>query len=149
MIATVKSAALAALPVVVALATLSSLSSVACIGSPTAATTSAPFSETDVTVGTGTAAASGNTLVVTYSGYLFDSSQPSSQGAQFDTSGSFQFVLGKAQVIDGWDQGLVGMKVGGRRRLVIPPSLAYGDTRHGPIPPNATLLFDITLVSVQ
>ena len=52
-------------------------------------------------------------------------------------------------VIAGWDQGLVGMKVGGRRRLVIPPSLAYGDTRHGPIPPNATLLFDITLVSVQ
>src|SRR5437764_10526952 len=149
MIATVKIAALAALPVVVALATLSSLSSAACVGSPTAATTSAPFSQTDITVGTGTAAASGNTLTVTYTGYWFDSSQPSSQGAQFDTSSNYSFALGKGIVIAGWDQGLVGMKVGGRRRLVIPPSLAYGDTRHGPIPPNATLLFDITLVSVQ
>ena len=149
MIATVKLAAIAARTIVIALWTLSSLSSAACVGSPTAATTSAPFSQTDVTIGTGTAAAAGNTLVVTYTGWLFDSSQPSSQGAQFDTSSNFSFVLGKGQVIDGWDQGLVGMKVGGRRRLVIPPSLAYGDTRHGPIPPNATLLFDITLVSVQ
>src|SRR5438552_13987191 len=120
MIATVKIAALAALPLVVA------LSSAACVGSPTAATTSAPFSQTDVTVGTGTAAASGNTLAVTYTGWLFDSSQPSSQGAQFDTSSNFSFVLGKGTVIAGWDQGLLGMKVGGRRRLVIPPSLAYG-----------------------
>jgi FKBP-type peptidyl-prolyl cis-trans isomerase FkpA len=146
MIATVKVAALAALSVVVVLATLSST---ACVGSPTATTTSAPFSQTDVTVGTGTAAASGNTLVVTYTGYLFDSSQPSGQGAQFDTSSDYSFALGKGVVIAGWDQGLIGMKVGGRRRLVVPPSLAYGDTRHGPIPPNATLLFDITLISVQ
>ncbi len=145
MIVTVKLADIAALPIVVALSTLSS----ACIGSPTAATTSAPFSQTDITIGTGLAAANGNTLAVTYTGWLFDSSQPSSQGAQFDTSNNYSFVLGNGTVIAGWDQGLLGMKVGGRRRLVIPPSLAYGDTRRNLIPPNATLLFDITLVSVQ
>ena len=148
MIATVKIAALA-LPIVVALSTLSTLSSAACVGSPTTATTSAPFSQTDVTIGTGAAAVSGNTLAVTYTGWLFDSSQPSSQGAQFDTSNNYSFVLGNGTVIPGWDQGLLGMKVGGRRRLVIPPSLAYGDTRRNILPPNATLLFDITLISVQ
>ena len=117
---------------------------------PTGASVGAPFSQTDLIVGTGTAAASTSTLGVNYIGWLFDPAQPSSEGAQFDASPStFTFTLGSGQVIQGWDQGLVGMKVGGKRRLIIPPSLAYGDSRHGPIPPNATLVFDITLLSVQ
>jgi len=61
----------------------------------------------------------------------------------------FQFVLGAGQVISGVDQGVVGMKVGGTRELVIPPNLAYGSTGNGPIPPNATIVFDLELVSVQ
>ena len=136
---------------IVALLAAIALSDAACATAPpTSASTGAPFSQTDLIVGTGAAATSGNLLGVTYTGWLFDSTQPSSQGAQFDASTStFSFTLGSGQVIQGWDQGLVGMKVGGRRRLVIPPSLAYGDARHGPIPANATLLFDITLVSVQ
>ncbi|HYM23487.1 MAG TPA: FKBP-type peptidyl-prolyl cis-trans isomerase [Vicinamibacterales bacterium] len=117
---------------------------------PTGTSIGATFSQTDLIVGTGTAAANSNTLGVTYVGWLFDPLQPQSQGAQFDASTStFTFTLGSGQVIAGWDQGLVGMKVGGTRRLVIPPSLGYGDVRHGPIPPNSTLIFDIVLVSVQ
>jgi FKBP-type peptidyl-prolyl cis-trans isomerase len=69
---------------------------------------------------------------------------------QFDSRPSFQFPLGTGQVIRGWDLGVAGMRVGGQRRLVIPPELAYGDRSPGaPIPPNATLVFDITLNSVQ
>ena len=134
-----------------ALFAAAALSTAACSASlPTSASIGAPFSQTDLIAGTGTAAASGSTLGVNYIGWLFDPSQPSSQGAQFDASTStFTFTLGSGQVIQGWEQGLVGLKVGGKRRLIIPPSLAYGDSRHGPIPPNATLIFDITLLSVQ
>ena len=119
--------------------------------SPTAptVTTAAPFSQSDIVVGGGAVAANGNTLTVGYTGWLFDSAQPNAQGAQFDSSAAFSFALGQGQVIAGWDQGLVGMRVGGKRRLVIPPSLAYGDTRHTVIPPNATLLFEVTLIAVQ
>ena len=119
--------------------------------SPTAptVTTSAPFSQSDIVVGTGAVAASGNTLTVGYTGWLFDSAQPNAEGAQFGSSTAFSFLLGQGQVIAGWDQGLVGMRVGGKRRLVIPPSLAYGDTRQTVIPPNATLLFEVTLIAVQ
>ena len=127
------------------------LSTAACSASlPTGASIGAPFSQTDLITGTGAAAASGSTLGVSYTGWLFDPAQPSSEGAQFDASTStFTFTLGSGQVIQGWEQGLVGMKVGGKRRLIVPPSLAYGDSRHGPIPPNATLIFDVTLISVS
>ena len=113
-------------------------------------TTSAPYSQTDLVVGTGATAAAGNNVTVAYTGWLHDSSKVDAKGAQFD-SGSITFVLGTGRVIRGWDQGLVGMRVGGRRRLVIPPDLAYGnnspDTSR--IPQNATLVFDVTLNNVQ
>src|SRR5215831_14606290 len=118
---------------------------VGCSPSAPTVTTNAPFSQSDIVVGGGAVAATGNTLTVAYTGWLFDSAQPNAEGAQFDSSTAFSFPLGQGQVIAGWDQGLVGMRVGGKRRLVIPPSLAYGDTRHGVIPPNATLLFEVTL----
>jgi FKBP-type peptidyl-prolyl cis-trans isomerase FkpA len=114
----------------------------------TTKTTSAPYSQTDLVVGTGTVAATGNTLTVAYTGWLHDSSKPDAKGAQFDSSNNFSFRLG-GNVIAGWNQGVVGMRVGGQRRLVIPPELAYGSSGNGPIPPNATLVFDITLNSVQ
>ena len=113
-------------------------------------TTSAPYSQTDLVVGTGTIAQSGNQVTVAYTGWLHDSSRPEAKGTQFDSNSNFSFRLGTGSVIRGWDQGVVGMRVGGQRRLVIPPELAYGDRSPGsPIPPNATLVFDITLNSVQ
>jgi FKBP-type peptidyl-prolyl cis-trans isomerase FkpA len=124
--------------------------SAGCGGSPT--TPTAPFSQSDVRVGTGASAASGNTLSVNYTGWIYDASQPEQKGAKFESSiGStpLSFVLGAGQVIPGWDQGIPGMRVGGLRRLVIPPSLAYGGTRNGPIPPNATLVFEVELLSVE
>lgn len=111
-----------------------------------------PFSATDLTVGTGTTATAGRMVSVNYTGWLYDGSQPDNKGTQFDSSagrGPFTFLLGAGQVIGGWDQGVAGMKIGGKRRLVIPPSLGYGSTGSGPIPPNATLVFDVELTLVQ
>jgi len=88
-------------------------------------------------------------VTVAYTAWLYDSSKTDGKGAQFD-SNNYTFTLGTGQVIKGWDQGVVGMRVGGQRRLVIPPDLAYGSAgSSGVIPPNATLVFDITLISVQ
>lgn len=113
-------------------------------------TTSAPYSQTDLVVGTGATAQSGNLVTVAYTGWLHDSSRPEAKGTQFDSSTNFSFRLGAGAVIRGWDQGVAGMKVGGQRRLVIPPELAYGNQSPGyPIPANATLVFDVTLNSVQ
>ena len=117
--------------------------------SPTPSTTSAPYSQTDLVVGTGAIAAPGNTVTVAYTGWLHDSSRPDAKGTQFD-SNTIQFRLGTGQVIRGWDQGIAAMRVGGQRRLVIPPDLAYGSSSRPPtIPPNATLVFDVTLNGVQ
>ncbi len=118
---------------------------------PTAptSTTSAPYSQTDLVVGTGATAAVGNLVTVAYTGWLHDSSKPDAKGSQFDSNSSYSFRLGTGAVIRGWDLGVVGMRVGGQRRLVIPPELAYGSSGNGPIPPNATLVFDITLNNVQ
>jgi peptidylprolyl isomerase len=99
----------------------------------------------DTQPGSGAAAKEGDTLVVNYTGKLQD-------GTVFDSSVGktpFEFMLGGGQVIPGWDQGLVGMKVGGKRTLTIPPDLAYGAQGTGPIPPNATLTFDIELISIK
>jgi FKBP-type peptidyl-prolyl cis-trans isomerase FkpA len=133
------------------------LVAVACVGaascskSPNAPTSTAPYSQVDLLVGNGTEAATGNTLTVNYTGWIYDASKPDNKGLQFDTSigkDPFVFALGTASVIAGWDKGLVGMKVGGIRRLVVPPSLAYGDVRNSSIPPYSTLVFEIELVDV-
>src|SRR5262245_66177723 len=126
-------------------------STFACVDAPASPTTTAPFSQTELLVGTGADALTGSTVTVNYTGWLYDASKTDNKGLQFDSSigrTPFQFTLGTGQVIRGWDQGIPGMKVGGRRRLVIPPSLAYGNTRSGPIPPNATLVFEVQLVSI-
>ena len=117
---------------------------------PTTITTpSSPFRSVDLVVGTGTLAVAGNRVTVSYGGWLFDPNQTDSKGRQFDLSNAFTFTLGTGQVIKGWDQGVVGMRVGGQRRLTIPPDLAYGSQGVGStIPPNATLVFDIRLISV-
>jgi FKBP-type peptidyl-prolyl cis-trans isomerase FkpA len=114
----------------------------------------ATYSQTDLRLGTGADAVSGRLVTVNYTGWLFDPAQPEQKGRQFDTSigrAPFSFTLGTGGVIRGWDQGVVGMKVGGQRRLVIPSELAYGSAGagNGAIPANASLVFDIELLSVQ
>ena len=109
------------------------------------------FAQTDLRAGTGDAAASGDVLTVTYTGWLFDDSRPDDKGLQFDSNVGgtpFSFTLGASQVIAGWDLGLVGIQPGGIRRLVVPPELAYGTVRNGPIPPNSTLVFDVEVTAV-
>lgn len=122
-----------------------------CSPSLTSPSISAPFSQTDVQVGTGATAEVGDTLTVAYTEWLYDPAEPDEKGPQFDASREdpFVFVLGSGQVIEGWERGVVGMQVGGLRRLIIPPSLAYGGTRSGTIPPYATLVFDVELLNVE
>jgi FKBP-type peptidyl-prolyl cis-trans isomerase FkpA len=118
---------------------------------PTTPTPNIPYSQADLRVGTGAEAVNGKVLTVNYTGWLYDSSQTDNKGRQFDTSVGktpFQFRLGAGSVIAGWDRGLLGMKVGGQRRLVVPPSLGYGGTAYGPIPANSTLVFDVELLAV-
>jgi FKBP-type peptidyl-prolyl cis-trans isomerase len=141
-------------PSAFAVASLLALSALVsgCSESPTAPSNYAPFSQTDLRLGAGEAAVTGNVLTVTYTGWLYDASQISQKGATVDSSlgrDPFTFTLGAGSVIEGWDLGLVGMKPGGLRRLVIPPSLAYGQSRVGPIPANATLLFEVELLEVK
>jgi len=114
-----------------------------------AAPTSPPITKLlieNTQIGTGTPAASGNTITVNYTGMFTD-------GKVFDTSTGKQpltVVIGTGQVIPGWDQGILGMRIGEKRRLIIPPSLAYGEKgAGGVIPPNAILIFDIELLDVK
>ena len=107
----------------------------------------------DVTVGTGAEATRGM-VTVHYTGWLHDPAQADGHGSKFDSSvdrGSpFEFLLGAGQVIRGWDEGVAGMKVGGKRTLVIPPEMAYGARgAGGVIPPNATLVFDVELLGIR
>lgn len=99
----------------------------------------------DIEVGTGETVESGDTVVIHYTGTLTD-------GTKFDSSVDrgepFQTDIGVGQVIEGWDKGVVGMKVGGKRKLTIPPSMAYGDQEIPGIPANSTLIFDVELLEV-
>ncbi|WP_379782665.1 FKBP-type peptidyl-prolyl cis-trans isomerase [Massilia niabensis] len=103
---------------------------------------------TDSVVGTGAVATAGKRLTVTYTGWLYSTTAVNNKGTQFD-SGTISFPLGQGAVIPGWDQGLAGMKVGGKRTLAIPASLAYGRTGNGSIPPDAGLVFDVELIRVE
>jgi FKBP-type peptidyl-prolyl cis-trans isomerase len=99
----------------------------------------------DARVGTGAEAIAGKRVTVHYTGWL-------ANGKKFDSSKGgppFAFRLGAGEVIAGWDQGVAGMKVGGVRKLIIPPSLGYGASGDGPIPPNATLVFEVELLGVN
>jgi FKBP-type peptidyl-prolyl cis-trans isomerase len=109
---------------------------------------------TDVSVGTGTTATAGKEVTVHYTGWLYDPKATDKHGKKFDSSRDhgdpFSFKLGAGQVIRGWDQGVAGMKIGGKRTLVIPSELGYGSRgAGGAIPPNATLLFDVELLGVR
>ena len=114
-------------------------------------TTSSGLQMTDTTVGTGAQPKQGQTAVVNYTGWLYTNGQ---KGKKFDSSvdrGSpFEFPVGAGKVIRGWDEGVATMKVGGKRTLIIPANLGYGDRgAGGVIPPNATLIFDVELLGVK
>jgi FKBP-type peptidyl-prolyl cis-trans isomerase FkpA len=128
----------------------------ACGGKPGAVATSGVNTMQTVVLkaGTGEAVSAGKVAVVQYTGWLYEASAPDNKGKQFDSSRNqgqpFRFPVGTGQVIKGWDQGVVGMKIGESRRLIIPADLAYGDSgAGGVIPPGATLVFDIDLVGVE
>jgi FKBP-type peptidyl-prolyl cis-trans isomerase FkpA len=108
----------------------------------------------DTLVGTGREAEIGFNVTVHYTGWLYDPSKPDNKGQKFDSSvdrgDPFVFYLGGGQVIQGWDQGFAGMKIGGKRTLIIPPEMGYGARgAGGVIPPNATLVFDVELLGVK
>ena len=108
----------------------------------------------ELKAGAGPEISVGKIAVVQYTGWLYEAAAPDNKGKQFDSSRSagqpFRFPVGTGQVIKGWDQGVLGMKIGESRRLVIPADLAYGDSgAGGVIPPGATLIFDIDLVAIE
>lgn len=115
-------------------------------GEDTPTSTDFDFHAEDLVVGTGDPAKAGDTLTVNYIGTL-------DNGTVFDDSYQrgepFSFLLGAGRVIKGWDQGLVGMRVGGKRRLIISPRFGYGDRANGPIPANSTLHFDVELIALN
>lgn len=107
-----------------------------------------------VTEGSGDAIAAGTTAVVHYTGWLFDETAPENRGLKFDSSRDrddpFRFPLGAGRVIQGWDEGVAGMRVGEQRTLLIPPALGYGERgAGGVIPPGATLIFDVELLGIE
>ncbi len=147
------------IPRLISFVLLASLVAHGCGDSSTGPSSSPPprgeFAQTDLIVGTGATATTGRLLTVNYTGWLYDPARPEQKGSQFDSSLTpgrtpYQFRLGAGEVIRGWDQGVAGMRVGGQRRLVLPPELGYGSTGSGTaIPPNASLVFDVELLGVQ
>lgn len=108
----------------------------------------------EVKQGTGAEATAGTAVMVHYTGWLYDATVPDGHGKKFDSSRDrgqpFSFVVGAGRVIKGWDEGVAGMKVGGKRTLIIPPEMGYGERgAGGVIPPNATLVFDVELLDVR
>ena len=143
------------LPLIAAFVALTSLA--ACGGGSGAnspgvsAESPAALSKTDASIGTGAEALTGKAVKVYYTGYLYSSTAPGFKGAPFDSlvSGTpFGFTLGTSAVVAGFEQGVLGMRVGGKRTVVIPSALGYGASGRGSIPPNAGLVFDIELVQV-
>jgi FKBP-type peptidyl-prolyl cis-trans isomerase FkpA len=120
----------------------------------TSSTPSAEFLVRELKPGAGPAIEHGSTAVVHYTGWLHEPGAADDKGRKFDSSRDrnvpFDFSLGAGEVIRGWDEGVLGMKVGEQRRLVIPPSKGYGSRgAGGVIPPNATLIFDVELVGIR
>ena len=125
------------------------------IPSPSSKAKITQIEKTDTTVGSGDEATKGRIAVVHYTGWLYDPASGDKKGKKFDSSldhqSPFSFALGAGKVIRGWDEGVAGMRVGGKRTLVIPADMAYG-TRgagRGLIPPDATLIFEIELLGVR
>ena len=109
--------------------------------------------KTDTKLGDGAEAQAGQTVIVHYTGWLYDEGAPESKGAKFDSSldrnEPFDFPLGAGRVIEGWEVGVAGMRIGGQRTLIIPSDMGYGEQGAGnDIPPNATLLFEVKLLNV-
>ena len=108
---------------------------------------------TDLRVGTGTEASNGRSLTVHYTLWLYSTTAADHRGTRIESSRDrgqpYTFTLGAGQVIPGWDQGVLGMRVGGQRTLIVPPRLAYGSSGANGIPPNASLVFDIELLDVR
>jgi len=116
--------------------------------------TIAAFQAIDTTAGTGNTAQAGDRVSVHYTGWLYDQRKPDKHGPKFDSSldraEPFAFTLGAGQVIRGWDEGVAGMRVGGKRTLLLPPDYGYGDRgAGGVIPPGASLVFEVELLQVQ
>ena len=112
------------------------------------------FQKIDSVLGDGEEAVTGKTVSVHYTGWLYDASKPDNKGEKFDSSvdrgQEFEFPLGAGRVIKGWDEGFAGMKIGGKRTLIIPSNMGYGSRGAGSkIPPNATLLFDVELLGLK
>ena len=121
-------------------------------GTSPSPSSSAPYSQTDLRLGTGAEATTGRPATVHYTLWLYDAGRAENKGTQIESSVGgqpFTFTVGARQVIAGWDRGVPGMKVGGQRRLVLPPDQAYGGQANGRIPANSTLVFDIELIAVQ
>ena len=120
----------------------------------TAMTASTELQKIDTLPGTGREAEPGFNVSVHYTGWLYDAAAEGFKGKKFDSSVDrkqpFDFALGAGQVIQGWDEGFAGMKIGGKRTLIIPPEMGYGARgAGGAIPPNATLIFDVELLDVK
>lgn len=112
----------------------------------------AALTKTDVVVGTGAEATAGKAVTVHYTGWVYSATATGNKGAQFDSSAGkspYAYTVGSAGTIAGFDQGVTGMKVGGKRTVLIPSNLGYGASGSGSIPPNAGLVFDLELVSVK
>lgn len=114
----------------------------------------AELQRVEVQAGTGAVAASGDDVTVHYTGWLYDEAAPDRRGEKFDSSVDrgepFTFLLGAGRVIRGWDEGVAGMRVGGKRVLLIPPEYGYGRKgAGGVIPPNGSLVFEVELLAVE